>query len=56
MSDRPRSDPPTDSLTTLRQFETLRPHLHHDVALTEVARAADIPHLLFYRCYAPPRR
>ena len=52
MSDRPRSDPPTDSLTTLsederdaalRRFEALRPHLQDGVALTEAARAANVP-------------
>ena len=52
MSDRPQSDPPTDSLTTLsederdaalRRFEALRPHLQDGVALTEAARAANVP-------------
>ena len=51
-SDRPRNDPPTDNLTTLgeaecdaalRRFEALRPHLQHRVALTEAARAANVP-------------
>ena len=56
MTDRPQSDPPSDSLTTLgkaerdaalRRFEALRPHIQHGVALgvrrlrTGTARAGD---------------
>ena len=52
MPERPQSDPQTDSLNTLaeaerdaalRRFEALRPHIQDGAALTEAARAANVP-------------
>ena len=52
MPERPHNDPPTDSLTmlaaaerdaALRRFEALCPHIQDGVALTEAARAANVP-------------
>ena len=65
MGERPHTDPPTDSLTTLgeaerdaalRRFEALRPHIQDGVALAEpgighVALNADRVYI-FYACFA----
>ena len=64
MPDRPHTDPPTDSLTTLaeaerdtalRRFEALRPHIQDGVALTAAATAADVP-VRLCRSSLPSRR